>query len=253
MVEQLALSVQEVHAHYGEVHVLRGVSFDVAKGEVVAILGGNGAGKSTLLKSICGLVQPTSGTIMLNGQSIAGAPPHKVCAMGIGLASQGRQVFPRMTVRENLQMGAYSRRDRSQIATDIERMYGFFPVLRKRERQPAGNLSGGEQQMVAISRALMTEPSVLLLDEPSMGVAPIIVNQIQDILLQVAAEVDLTLLIVEQNAHAALDIANRAIVLDLGRISVSGTSEEVSKSAALTDAFLGGTTHQANATQGLRN
>lgn len=233
-----SLALTDVVAAYGRVVVLHELTLVVEPGEIVAILGGNGAGKSTTLKVICGLVRPRSGTIELFGERIDGRPAHRMASLGIGLSSQGRQVFPKMTVSENLQMGAYSRRD-ADIDADFERVFTLFPKMRDRRRQTAGTLSGGEQQMLAISRALMTRPRLMLLDEPSMGVAPIVNEEIKDVVRQVRND-GVTVVIVEQNVELAMALADRGYVLEMGRVAVEGSNAYLRETDRVKAAYLGG-------------
>jgi branched-chain amino acid transport system ATP-binding protein len=235
------LRVRNLDAGYGSVAVLRRVSLHVKQGEVVAIVGANGAGKTTLLETIAGLVRPRAGEIALHGRSISRAPPERIVAMGCSLVPEGRQVFADMSVRENLLLGAHvqvRRGKRRQVAEDLDRVRQTFPVLATREKQLAGTLSGGEQQMLAIGRALMARPSLLMLDEPSMGLAPLVVKEIFAIVARIAAA-GCTVLLVEQNARGALQIANRGYVLETGRIVLSGTAEELLANRDVQRAYLG--------------
>ncbi len=236
--EAKALELDAVVAGYGRVVVLRELTLSVDVGEIVAILGGNGAGKSTALKSICGLVKPRSGTIGLFGERIDGMPPHKIAKRNIGLASQGRQVFPKMTVLDNLKMGAYSRKD-EDIDADFERVYDFFPRLKDRRKQSAGTMSGGEQQMLAIGRALMTRPKLMMLDEPSLGVAPIINEEIKRVIRKVRDE-GVTVIVVEQNVDLAISVADRGYVLEMGHVAVEGSSDYLRTTDRVKAAYLGG-------------
>jgi branched-chain amino acid transport system ATP-binding protein len=233
-----ALRINDLVAAYGRLTVLRGLSLEVAAGETVAILGGNGAGKSTTLKAVCGLVRPSGGTIELFGKRIDDMPPHRIAALDIGFSSQGRQVFPRMSVLDNLKMGGYARRD-GLLTEDLERMYELFPKLKDRTKQLAGTMSGGEQQMLAIARALVTQPRLLMLDEPSMGVAPIIIEEISGVLRRLCAE-GLTVVIVEQNVELALSLADRGYVLEMGRVAVEGTVDYLRTTDRVRAAYLGG-------------
>jgi branched-chain amino acid transport system ATP-binding protein len=221
--------------------VLRRVSLHVAPGEVVAIVGANGAGKTTLLKTVTGLVRPSGGSISLQGQDVVRLPTERTVALGCSLVPEGRQVFADMSVRENLLLGAhvqYRRGKRHQVSADLERVYGLFPVLARRQPQMAGTLSGGEQQMLAIGRALMARPSLLMLDEPSMGLAPLVVKDIFDIIARISGD-GCTVLLVEQNARSALRIADRGYVLETGRIVLQGTSEELLANRDVQRAYLG--------------
>ncbi|HEX7125726.1 MAG TPA: ABC transporter ATP-binding protein [Thermodesulfobacteriota bacterium] len=232
------LAVDALRVSYGPVRALDGVSFEVAQGELVALLGANGAGKTTTLKSIAGLLAPDGGSVRYRGASLAGRTPAARVRAGIALVPEGRRVFAHSTVLENLELGAVTRPDRREVARSLARVFDLFPVLAKRRSQPAGSLSGGEQQMLAIGRALMSSPSLLLLDEPSMGLAPKIVTQIFELIL-VLNEEGTTVLMVEQNARLALEIVDRAYVLEGGRTVLSGTSEALAGDRAVADAYLG--------------
>jgi branched-chain amino acid transport system ATP-binding protein len=210
------LKIEDLHVYYGEVHALRGVSLEVRRGEVVALLGNNGAGKTTTLRSISGMLASRQGKITLEGAPVTGVPAHDVVRMGIAHVPEGRRIFKRLTVKENLALGAFLRND-ADVATDTERMLTLFPILRERLKQVAGTLSGGEQQMLAVGRALMTRPQLLLLDEPSMGLSPVLVERIFDTIVEVNRQ-GTTILLVEQNASMALAIASRAYVLETGAI-----------------------------------
>jgi branched-chain amino acid transport system ATP-binding protein len=231
------LKVESIDVAYGEIRALKGVALEVGQGEIVTILGNNGAGKTTTLKTISGLLHPTAGTIMLEAEPLVGVPPHAIVSRGIAHVPEGRRIFNRLTVRENLMMGAYLRGD-SRIATDLERVFGLFPRLSERLTQVAGTLSGGEQQMLAIGRALMANPRLLLLDEPSMGLAPVLVEQIFDTITDINRQ-GMTILLVEQNAAMALSIAHRGYVLETGSIALAGTAAELSENADVRKAYLG--------------
>ena len=233
------LELADVHTYYGAIHALRGVTMTVDEGEIVTLIGSNGAGKSTTLRTISGLLKPRQGEIRLRGERIDHHRPHEIVEMGVCQAPEGRRVFGRMSVHENLEMGAFSRRDKAAVTSDFERVYGLFPRLREREAQKAGTLSGGEQQMLAIGRALMAAPKVLLLDEPSMGLAPILVEQIFEI-IRTINEQGTTVLLVEQNALMALAIANRGYILQTGEIVLSDAAAALAKNPAVRDAYLGG-------------
>lgn len=233
------LELKDVHSYYGKIHALKGISLTVNEGEVVTLIGSNGAGKSTTLRTISGLLQPRQGEVKLRGRSIVGVPPHKVVQEGIGHVPEGRGVFPVLTVLENLEMGAYLLSDNAEIDRRMEMVFTIFPRLRERMSQKGGTLSGGEQQMLAIGRALMQNPRVLLLDEPSMGLAPLLVEEIFNIIRRLNAEQQTTILLVEQNAQAALQVANRAYVLETGRISMSGDAKDLLADPAVIDAYLG--------------
>jgi len=235
------LRIRNLDAGYGQLTVLRRVSLHVNRGEVVAIVGANGAGKTTLLKAIMGLVRPRAGEITLEGKDIVGLPTERTVELGCSLVPEGRQVFSDMTVRDNLVLGAhvqYGRGKRDEVADDLRRMYGLFPILEKRQQQLAGTLSGGEQQMLAMARALMARPSLLMLDEPSMGLAPLVVKDIFETVSRISAE-GCTVLLVEQNARGALKIAHRGYVLETGRIVLQGTSEELLANRDVQRAYLG--------------
>jgi len=232
------LEVQDVHTYYGHIQALKGISLEVQQGEIVTLIGSNGAGKSTTLKTISGLLHPRQGTVTLNGKSLNSVPPHKIASMGVAQSPEGRRVFPRMTVLENLEMGAFSRG--KPDAADLVRVYDLFPRLKERATQKAGTLSGGEQQMLAIGRALMAHPSLLLLDEPSMGLAPILVEAIFSVVRDINAQ-GTTVLLVEQNALMALAIAHRGYVLQTGEIVLADTAAELMKNDLVRKAYLGET------------
>jgi len=236
----MLLELTDVHVHYGKVEALKGISLTVDSGEIVTLIGGNGAGKSTTLKTISGLRRVTSGSIRFKGEEIAGVPAHRLVERGLSQAPEGRGIFPGMTVMENLEMGAYARRRaRAAIARELERVFGLFPRLAERRRQPGGTLSGGEQQMLTIGRALMAGPEVLLLDEPSMGLAPKLVVQIFDIVTEINRQ-GTTILLVEQNAAQALRRAHRAYVLETGRIVRSDAAAALLDDESVKAAYLGG-------------
>ena len=232
------LKIDHLHVAYGAVQALKGLSLHVGKGEVITLIGGNGAGKSTLIRTIAGLVRPQSGSVMFEGQSIAGMRPHRAVALGIGHSPEGRLVFGDQSVRDNLALGAFSRDDSSQIVADIEKAFRMFPRLKERQDQMAGTLSGGEQQMLAIARALMCRPKLLLLDEPSLGLAPLIVREVFAVIRALKAE-GMTILLVEQMANLALGVADRAYVLETGRITLEGTGAELLKDPRVRAAYLG--------------
>ena len=236
--EKCLLRVENLNVYYGSIHAIKGISFHVNEGEIVTLIGANGAGKSTTLNTIAGLLKPKSGTVTFDGKMISGFPANRIVPLGMALCPEGRRIFQQMTVRENLEMGAYSR-PRGEIEDSIEEMFQRFPRLKERRRQIAGTLSGGEQQMLAMSRALMSKPKVLMLDEPSMGLAPILVDQIFQIIQELHAS-GTTILLVEQNARKALQIANRAYVLETGAITLSGTGSELANSPDVKKAYLGG-------------
>ena len=232
------LTVNDIHVYYGSIHAVKGVSFEVNEGEVVTLIGANGAGKSTTLQTVSGLLHSRTGSIEFLGENLMGVPAHKVVAKGLAQVPEGRRVFLQMTVEENLEMGAYTRSG-GDIDADLEKVYAYFPRLMERRRQIAGTLSGGEQQMLAMGRALMSRPKLLMLDEPSMGLAPILVEQIFKI-IQTLHEAGTTILLVEQNAQAALSIADRGYVLETGKIVTSGTGTELLASPEIKKAYLGG-------------
>ena len=231
------LRVEDLHVYYGEVHALRGVALEVRQGEIVTLLGNNGAGKTTTLKTISGLLTPRGGRIILDGAPLDGVPPHEVVRKGVAHVPEGRRIFNRLSVLENLRMGAYARDD-AGIETDLGRVFALFPRLEERRAQVAGTLSGGEQQMLAIGRALMASPRLLLLDEPSMGLAPVVVEQIFQTIDDINRQ-GMTILLVEQNAAMALSIAHRAYVLELGGIALAGTAAELAENDLVRKAYLG--------------
>ena len=234
------LELKDVHTYYGAIHALRGVSMTIDEGEIVTLIGSNGAGKSTTLRTISGLLKPRQGEITLRGKRIDGTPPHQIVTLGVSQSPEGRRVFARMSVHENLEMGAFSRRDTaSAVSADFERVYALFPRLRERTAQRAGTLSGGEQQMLAIGRALMAAPKLLLLDEPSMGLAPILVEQIFEIITAINKQ-GTTVLLVEQNALMALGVANRGYILQTGEIVLTDDATALSRNPAVKEAYLGG-------------
>jgi branched-chain amino acid transport system ATP-binding protein len=231
------LEVDDIHTFYGNIEALKGISLTVDEGEIVTLIGSNGAGKSTTLRSISGMTPPRQGTIRFNGEEISGVPPQNIVQRGISQSPEGRHVFPRMTVRENLDMGAYLRRD--DYSEDMERVFELFPRLKERERQKGGTMSGGEQQMLAIGRALMARPKLLLLDEPSMGIAPILVDRIYETIKQIN-EQGTTILLVEQSATHALDASSRGYVLATGEVALSDSSDALQKNEEVQKAYLGG-------------
>ncbi|MFY9174602.1 MAG: ABC transporter ATP-binding protein [Peptococcia bacterium] len=232
------LKVDDIHVFYGAIHAIKGVSLEVNEDEIVTLIGANGAGKSTVLNTISGLLRPKTGGIEFLGESITSVSPHKIVERGLAQVPEGRRIFLQMTVQENLEMGAFTR-SAADIADDLEKVYDLFPRLLERRKQIAGTLSGGEQQMLAIGRALMSRPKLLMLDEPSMGLAPILVGHIFSI-IQKMNEIGTTILLVEQNAQMALSIADRAYVLETGTITISGTGKELAESDEIRKAYLGG-------------
>ncbi|MBL3645971.1 ABC transporter ATP-binding protein [[Brevibacterium] frigoritolerans] len=233
------LKIEDINVYYGNIQALKGISLSINEGEIVTLIGANGAGKSTLLKSISGLLKPKQGKIIYEGDSIGGKAAQSIVKMGISHVPEGRRVFANMTVEENLQLGAYLRKDKAGIKQDMEKVYELFPRLLERLKQQSGTLSGGEQQMLAMGRALMAKPRLLLLDEPSMGLAPLLVKQIFNIIEEIN-KTGTTILLVEQNANLALSIADRAYVVETGRIVLSGKSEELTASEEIKNAYLGG-------------
>jgi branched-chain amino acid transport system ATP-binding protein len=232
------LSIENISVSYGAIEALTDVSMHVEKGEVVTLIGANGAGKSTTLRTITGLLSPTSGRVLYEGEDISGKATHKLVAQGISMSPEGRGVFANLTTRENLQMGAYLQKNKKQIASDMERCFQLFPRLKERESQNAGTLSGGEQQMLAMARALMSRPRLLLLDEPSLGLAPLIVHTIFEAIEEIRSK-GTTILLVEQNAHAALGHSDRAYVLETGSIVMEGSSKELAADPRIKEAYLG--------------
>jgi branched-chain amino acid transport system ATP-binding protein len=234
------LDIQDIHTFYGNINALKGVSLQVEEGEIVTLIGGNGAGKTTTLNTICGITPPRSGQIWLNGQEITRLPPHKIVELGVIQVPEGRKIFTRLTVRENLELGAFGRRDKAGIERDIRAVFERFPRLGERQRQLGGTLSGGEQQMLAIGRALMARPRILLLDEPSMGLAPLLVREIFNVIVSLNADNGTTILLVEQNALMALAVADRAYVLQSGYITHADSAEKLRHDPAIIEAYLGG-------------
>ena len=232
------LDVDNVHSYYGNIHALKGISITVEEGEIVTLIGGNGAGKSTTLKTISGLMRPREGHVRLNGEDLSAYKAHEIVGKGIVQVPEGRQVFGALTVMENLEMGAYSRNDRAGIRDDAERVFTLFPRLKERRTQVSGTLSGGEQQMLATGRALMARPKLLLLDEPSMGLAPLLVDSIFDTIKQLHEE-GTTILLVEQNARMALQVASRGYVLQTGEVILSDTAEHLRENPMVQQAYLG--------------
>jgi branched-chain amino acid transport system ATP-binding protein len=232
------LVVDNIHAQYGKIKALHGVSMAIKEGEIVALLGANGAGKSTFLKAISGMLKPTSGDVTFMGRSLFGLRPDQIVIAGMAHVPEGRRVFPAATVLTNLEMGAFTRKDKEQVKQDIDRFFETFPILGRRRNQKAGTLSGGEQQMLAIARGLMSRPSLLLLDEPAMGLAPILVQEIYNIIKELNAD-GTSILLVEQNVHKTLEIASRAYVLECGAVACTGTAEELKASEEVIKSYLG--------------
>jgi branched-chain amino acid transport system ATP-binding protein len=232
------LQIENMHSYYGHIHALRGISLTVEEGEVVTLIGSNGAGKTTTLRTIHGILPPREGKIVFDGEEIQGVPAHELTSRGIAQSPEGRRIFFRMTVLENLEMGAYYRSDRSETQQDMDRVFDLFPRLKERTRQEAGTMSGGEQQMLAIGRALMSRPKLLLLDEPSMGLAPVLVERIFEIIREINKQ-GTTILLVEQNANVALEIASRGYVLETGEIVTSASASELREDPTVREAYLG--------------
>ena len=232
------LEVKDVHTFYGNIEALKGISIEVEEGECVTLIGSNGAGKSTTLRSISGLTPPRQGSIRFKDREISETPPQEIVSMGVALSPEGRHVFSRMSVHENLMLGAYLRRDSDGINEDLDRVYSLFPRLKERERQKGGTMSGGEQQMLAIGRALMAQPTLLLLDEPSMGIAPILVERIYETIAEINRQ-GTTILLVEQNANFALDVSKRAYVLETGAVTLSDKSSALRENPEVQKAYLG--------------
>lgn len=232
------LEVKDLHVHYGVIEAIKGISFEVNKGEVIALIGANGAGKTTTLHTISGLIKPSLGSVLFEGKDITRIPGHKIVSLGMAHVPEGRRVFAQLSVYENLLMGAYTRKDKEEIQSTLKMVYDRFPRLEERRNQMAGTLSGGEQQMLAMGRALMSNPGIILMDEPSMGLSPIFVNEIFDIIEKVSAA-GTTVLLVEQNAKKALSIADRAYVLETGKIVLSGKAEELMNDDSIKKAYLG--------------
>jgi len=233
------LQVKEIDVYYGAIHALKKLSLEVEQGKIVTLIGANGAGKTTTLKTISGLLRPASGTITYKGVDLTRVPPEKIVGMGISQVPEGRRVFAPMTVQENLEMGAYLRKDKKEVQRDMELVFERFPRLKERRKQLAGTLSGGEQQMLAIGRALMARPELMLMDEPSMGLAPLLVREIFEIIKDINSR-GTTILLVEQNAHMALSIAHKAYVVETGSIVLEGTPEQLMNSEEVKKAYLGG-------------
>ena len=231
------LKIDDIHVYYGAIHAIKGVSFEVGEGEIVALIGANGAGKSTILKTVSGLMHPRSGSISFCGEDIGRTDAYKLLRTGLAHVPEGRRIFQQMTVQDNLEMGAFIHKEVNK--DDLERVFNYFPRLKERRKQIAGTLSGGEQQMLAMSRALMSRPKLMMLDEPSMGLAPILIDQIFEIIKQLHKD-GTTILLVEQNASKALEIADRAYVLETGKVILSGTGKELASSDEIKKAYLGG-------------
>jgi branched-chain amino acid transport system ATP-binding protein len=234
------LEIKNLAVNYGAIAALHGISISVPEGKIVTLVGANGAGKTTTLKTISGLLKPASGEIVYDGRNIAGLPPHRIVAQGVSQSPEGRMIFANLTVHENLQLGAYLQKNRETIRRELDRVFMLFPRLKEREKQIAGTLSGGEQQMLAIGRALMSRPRLLLLDEPSLGLAPLLVKTIFEKIVEINREQGLTILLVEQNANLALEISHFAYVLETGKVVLEGTSAELRQNPKVKSAYLGG-------------
>lgn len=232
------LEIKDLEVNYGVIKAIKGVSFDVNEGEIIALIGANGAGKTTILHTITGLIQAKKGSIVFDGKELTKTPPHKIVSMGMAHVPEGRRIFQQLSVLENLKLGAYTRKDKSEIASTLKMVYERFPRLEERKNQVAGTLSGGEQQMLAMGRALMSKPRIILMDEPSMGLSPLLVSEIFDI-IKVINESGTTVLLVEQNAKKALSIADRAYVLETGKITLSGDAKDLINDESVKKAYLG--------------
>lgn len=232
------LEVKDLEVYYGVIQAIKGISFEVNQGEVIALIGANGAGKTTILHTVTGLLSPKKGSVIFEGKDITKVPAHKIVSMGMAHVPEGRRVFAELSVYENLKMGAYTRKDKNEIEESLENVYKRFPRLKERKNQMAGTLSGGEQQMLAMGRALMSKPKIILMDEPSMGLSPILVNEIFDI-IQAVSESGTTVLLVEQNAKKALSIADRAYVLETGNITLAGKAKDLLEDDSVKKAYLG--------------
>ena len=232
------LEIKDLEVNYGVIKAIKGVSFDVNEGEIIALIGANGAGKTTILHTITGLIQAKKGSIVFDGKELTKTPPHKIVSMGMAHVPEGRRIFQQLSVLENLKLGAYTRKDKSEIASTLKMVYERFPRLEERKNQGAGTLSGGEQQMLAMGRALMSKPRIILMDEPSMGLSPLLVSEIFDI-IKVINESGTTVLLVEQNAKKALSIADRAYVLETGKITLSGDAKDLINDESVKKAYLG--------------
>ncbi len=232
------LEIKDLNVYYGMIHAIKGVSFEVNEGEIIALIGANGAGKTTILHTISGLIAPKTGSVLFEGKDLTKIPAHQIVSLGLAQVPEGRRVFSQMTVAQNLRMGAYTRNDKEEFDATLDMVFQRFPRLKERQSQPAGTLSGGEQQMLAMGRALMSHPKIILMDEPSMGLSPIFVNEIFDIIRSVN-EAGTTVLLVEQNAKKALQLADRAYVLETGKISMSGDAKDLLNDDAVRKAYLG--------------
>ncbi len=233
------LELRNIHTYYGNIHALKGISIEISEGEIITLIGANGAGKSTTLMSICGIVPPRTGEILFMGQPVQALSPNQVVSLGISQVPEGRRIFPYLTVMENLDMGAFLRPDKETVKKDVDYIFSLFPILAERRNQAGGTLSGGEQQMLAISRALMARPRLLLMDEPSLGLAPIIVRRIFDIIKKINSENNTTIFLVEQNANLALKVADRGYVMETGRITLTDSAENLLANENVRKAYLG--------------
>jgi branched-chain amino acid transport system ATP-binding protein len=233
------LTIERLEVRYGAIQAIKGISLSIARGQIVTMLGANGAGKTTTLRTISGLVKASRGTIRFEDADLTNRPPHEIVARGVGQAPEGRMIFANLTVKENLEMGAYLRNNRAEIQNDLDYVFSIFPRLKERIKQAGGTLSGGEQQMLAIGRALMTRPRLLLLDEPSLGIAPILVKTIFEKIQEINRELGMTILLVEQNAHLALQIAHYAYVIETGELMIEGKASEIAKNEGVRKAYLG--------------
>lgn len=233
------LEVNVINTYYGKIHALKGISLTVEQGEIVTLIGGNGAGKTTTLNTICGITPASSGTVFLNGEDITRRKPHDIVTLGVVQSPEGRKIFTRLTVQENLEMGAFTRDDKGSIGKDMDSVFKHFPRLKERQKQLGGTLSGGEQQMLAIGRAMMAQPRILLLDEPSMGLAPLLVREIFDVITTLNRNAGTTILLVEQNAHMALAVADRGYVLQSGYITHADTASALRQDPSIIEAYLG--------------
>ncbi len=247
--ERALLTVSNVETYYGPIMAVRGISFAVPRGKIVTILGANGAGKTTILKTVSGVMDPQKGTVVFDGHEVQGMDPDRVMRLGLSHVPEGREVFPFLTVRENLRMGAYTRSDADGVARDLEAVFGYFPVLEQRAGQRAGQLSGGEQQMLAISRALMARPKMMLLDEPSLGLSPKLVKDIFEIIVRINRERGVTVLLVEQNANMALHTADYGYVLEVGRVVMEGPCAELIEKDDIKEFYLGAKEHGVRGTR----
>ncbi|MEO0547245.1 MAG: ABC transporter ATP-binding protein [Pseudomonadota bacterium] len=237
--EKVVLRVDNLESYYGPIQAIRGVSLEVREGQIVTVLGANGAGKTTLLKTICGVMDPEKGTVKLEGTEIQGSEPDRVVNKGMVHVPEGREIFPLLTVAENIMMGAYTRHDRAEIERDVELVYSYFPILKERRTQAAGTLSGGQQQMLAIGRGLMAHPRLMLLDEPSLGLSPLLTEEIFSIIKRLNAEQKVTMMLVEQNASVALGVAHYGYVMELGRIVMADTAKALASSKDVQEFYLG--------------